>query len=98
MASHTPASTEPISSTANSPSRADPHASRGAGLQYVEERRKIGKPLFYEPARARGGKDANPQAEGRGTTRRGGARVPEDHRSPAQPWLAAPLARDHARH
>jgi hypothetical protein len=30
-------------------------------LQYVEERRKIGKPLFYEPARARGGKGANPQ-------------------------------------
>jgi integrase len=30
-------------------------------LQYVEERRKIGKPLFYEPARARGGKSANPQ-------------------------------------
>jgi hypothetical protein len=30
-------------------------------LEYVEERRKIGKPLFYEPARARGGKGANPQ-------------------------------------
>jgi integrase len=30
-------------------------------LQYVEGRRKIGKPLFYEPARARGGKGANPQ-------------------------------------
>lgn len=30
-------------------------------LQYVEERRKTGKPLFYEPARARGGKGANPQ-------------------------------------
>jgi hypothetical protein len=30
-------------------------------LQYVEQRRKIGKPLFYEPARARGGKGANPQ-------------------------------------
>jgi integrase len=30
-------------------------------LRNVEERRKIGKPLFYEPARARGGKDANPQ-------------------------------------
>jgi integrase len=30
-------------------------------MQYVEERRKIGKPLFYEPARTRGGKGANPQ-------------------------------------
>jgi integrase len=30
-------------------------------LRYVEDRRKIGKPLFYEPARARGGKGANPQ-------------------------------------
>jgi integrase len=30
-------------------------------LQYVEERRKIGKPLFYEPARVRGGKGAHPQ-------------------------------------
>jgi integrase len=30
-------------------------------LEYVEERRKTGKPLFYEPARARGGKGANPQ-------------------------------------
>jgi integrase len=30
-------------------------------LKYVEERRRIGKPLFYEPARARGGKRANPQ-------------------------------------
>jgi integrase len=30
-------------------------------LEYVEERRQSGKPLFYEPARARGGKLANPQ-------------------------------------
>ena len=30
-------------------------------LKYVEERRRMGKPLFYEPARARGGKGANPQ-------------------------------------
>src|SRR3974390_572924 len=30
-------------------------------LEYVDERRKIGKPLCYEPARARGGKGANPQ-------------------------------------
>jgi hypothetical protein len=30
-------------------------------LKYVEERRRRGKPLFYEPARARGGKGANPQ-------------------------------------
>ena len=30
-------------------------------LKYVEERRRMGKPLFYEPARARGGKEANPQ-------------------------------------
>jgi integrase len=30
-------------------------------LKYVEDRRQIGKPLFYEPARARGGKGANPQ-------------------------------------
>lgn len=30
-------------------------------LEYVEERRRIGKPLFYDPARARGGNGANPQ-------------------------------------
>jgi hypothetical protein len=30
-------------------------------LDYVEERRKLGKPLFYDPARGRGGKVANPQ-------------------------------------
>jgi integrase len=30
-------------------------------LKHVEDRRRIGKPLFYEPARARGGKRANPQ-------------------------------------
>ncbi|MDI4237731.1 hypothetical protein OZ411_33500 [Bradyrhizobium sp. Arg237L] len=30
-------------------------------LKYLEERRRIGKPLFYDPARARGGKNANPQ-------------------------------------
>jgi integrase len=30
-------------------------------LQYVEGRRKTGKPLFYDPTRARGGKNANPQ-------------------------------------
>jgi integrase len=30
-------------------------------IDYVEQRRKIGKPLFYEPDRARGGKKANPQ-------------------------------------
>ena len=30
-------------------------------LKSVEHRRRIGKPLFYEPARARGGKGANPQ-------------------------------------
>jgi integrase len=30
-------------------------------LEYVAERRRIGKPLFYEPSRARGGKGANPQ-------------------------------------
>jgi integrase len=30
-------------------------------LKYVEDRRRVGKPLFYEPARARGGKEANPQ-------------------------------------
>jgi integrase len=30
-------------------------------LEYVEQRRKVGKPLFYEPARSRGGKGANPQ-------------------------------------
>jgi integrase len=30
-------------------------------LKYVEERRRIAKPLFYDPARARGGKGANPQ-------------------------------------
>lgn len=33
----------------------------GAFLAYVEERRKLGKPLFYDPARSRGGKPANPQ-------------------------------------
>jgi integrase len=30
-------------------------------LKYVEDRRRSGKPLFYEPTRARGGKVANPQ-------------------------------------
>ncbi|MBP1097543.1 DUF6538 domain-containing protein [Bradyrhizobium diazoefficiens] len=31
------------------------------GLQaYVAERKKLGKPLFYDPARSRGGKGANP--------------------------------------
>jgi hypothetical protein len=30
-------------------------------LDYVEERRRLGKPLFYDPARGRGGKVANPQ-------------------------------------
>jgi integrase len=30
-------------------------------LAYVDERRRRGKPLFYEPARARGGRLANPQ-------------------------------------
>nr|BCE70208.1 hypothetical protein XF8B_03190 [Bradyrhizobium diazoefficiens] len=30
-------------------------------LEYVEERRRLGKPLFYDPARGRGGKIANPQ-------------------------------------
>jgi hypothetical protein len=30
-------------------------------LEYVDERRRRGKPLFYEPSRARGGKGANPQ-------------------------------------
>lgn len=30
-------------------------------LEYVEARRKLGRPLFFEPARARGGKGANPQ-------------------------------------
>jgi integrase len=29
-------------------------------LDYVEERRKAGLPLFYDPARSRGGKDAHP--------------------------------------
>ncbi len=30
-------------------------------IAYVEQRRKLGKPLFYDPVRARGGKGANPQ-------------------------------------
>jgi len=30
-------------------------------LAYVEERRKRGKPLFYDPDRGRGGKSGNPQ-------------------------------------
>lgn len=30
-------------------------------LKYVEERSRLGKPLFYDPARGRGGKIANPQ-------------------------------------
>lgn len=30
-------------------------------MDYVEERRRLGKPLFYDPARGRGGKIANPQ-------------------------------------
>jgi integrase len=32
-------------------------------LEYVEDRRSIGKPLFYEPSRARGGKGVNPQSQ-----------------------------------
>jgi hypothetical protein len=30
-------------------------------LDYVEERRKLNKPLFYDPDRSRGGKPGNPQ-------------------------------------
>jgi hypothetical protein len=30
-------------------------------LAYVEERRKLNKPLFYDPDRSRGGKPGNPQ-------------------------------------
>ena len=30
-------------------------------LEYIEARRRVSKPLFYEPARARGGKGAHPQ-------------------------------------
>ncbi|MGY4464672.1 hypothetical protein ACVWWK_000354 [Bradyrhizobium sp. LB9.1b] len=30
-------------------------------LEYVEERRKLNKPLFYDPERSRGGKAGNPQ-------------------------------------
>lgn len=30
-------------------------------IEYVEERWKLGKPLFFDPVRARGGKGANPQ-------------------------------------
>jgi len=30
-------------------------------LEYVDERRKLNKPLFYEPDRSRGGKPGNPQ-------------------------------------
>jgi integrase len=30
-------------------------------LDYVEEREKLGKPLFYDPDRSRGGKPGNPQ-------------------------------------
>lgn len=30
-------------------------------LAYVEERRKLDKPLFYDPDRSRGGKPGNPQ-------------------------------------
>ncbi len=30
-------------------------------FDYVEQRKKLGKPLFYEPARARGGRKSNPQ-------------------------------------
>ena len=37
------------------------HLEKQGFLKYVEERRRRGKPLFYEPARARGGKLANPQ-------------------------------------
>ena len=30
-------------------------------LEYVNERRKLNKPLFYDPDRSRGGKPGNPQ-------------------------------------
>ncbi|GAA0005879.1 hypothetical protein BRDID11002_58830 [Bradyrhizobium diazoefficiens] len=34
---------------------------KGGFMAYVEERRKLNKPLFYDPARGRGGKSGNPQ-------------------------------------
>jgi hypothetical protein len=34
---------------------------RDGFIEYVEERRKLNKPLFYDPARGRGGKSGNPQ-------------------------------------
>ena len=37
------------------------HVIEQSFLDYVEERRRLGKPLFFDPARGRGGKVANPQ-------------------------------------
>jgi site-specific recombinase XerD len=34
---------------------------QGGFLEYVEKRRKTGKPLFYDPSRSKGGKAGNPQ-------------------------------------
>jgi hypothetical protein len=36
-------------------------AAQGGFMDYVEERRKLNKPLFYDPDRSRGGKPGNPQ-------------------------------------
>jgi integrase len=37
------------------------HVIKQRFMDYVEERRKLGKPLFYDPDRSRGGKPGNPQ-------------------------------------
>ncbi len=37
------------------------HLEEQGFLKYVEQRRNLGKPLFYEPMRARGGRKSNPQ-------------------------------------
>jgi hypothetical protein len=66
-------------------------------IDYVEQRRKAGKPLFYEPSHARGGKGANPQwhkvAERLGEW----CANPWGDRRAAQPRLAPSLARDRPR-
>ncbi|MCK1600667.1 hypothetical protein IVB02_04310 [Bradyrhizobium sp. 166] len=67
-------------------------------IDYVEQRRKAGKPLFYEPSRARGGKGANPQWHK--VSERLGEWVRESlggDRRATQPRLAPSLARDRPR-
>ena len=67
-------------------------------LDYVEMRRKAGKPLFYDPARARWKRRQSSVAESRRTPRRVGAQIPQGDGHSAESRLAPSLAGDCARH